>query len=104
MTAACAVCAYATEHGAWPADAGTHCRTCHRSWTSLAWAHCPVCCETFTSNGVSDRHWPKGQHRDPADVDGLYLGPDGVWSTSADRDPGGRAERLAAGRRKAAAA
>ena len=89
----CPVCAYADEDGWWgPAHHGTHCRGCHRSWTSLAQAHCVTCHQQFVSATVADRHMSP-HHVDPVDA-GLYLGTDGVWSTSRDRDPAKNAARL----------
>jgi hypothetical protein len=87
--AACPICTFADAHGWWgpSVKGGTHCRRCHRSWTSTGQAHCTVCHEHFTSDSAAERHWVKGRHTDPATIDGLYLGPDGAWSTSADRDP-----------------
>lgn len=100
----CPVCAYAVEHGWWgPGHQGTHCRSCHRSWTSTAQAHCVVCCAHFVTDGVAGMHWRGGHHVDPATVEGLFLGPDGLWSTSPDRDPVALRERLNAGRRLKAA-
>lgn len=101
MTTTCAPCAYAAAHGWWgPDHPGTHCRGCHRSWTSTAQAHCTVCHGHFTSDGVAELHWRDGRHRDPAIVKVLYLGPDGMWSTSPDRDPVAMRKRLAAARRR----
>jgi hypothetical protein len=96
----CAVCAYADAHGSWPTDhAGTHCRVCHRSWASTAQAHCTVCHAHFVANGVAGLHWRNGRHLDPSEVAGLFLCMvDGIWSTSPDRDPDARRERLAARR------
>ena len=99
----CSICAYADRHGWWgPGHRGTHCRGCHRSWTSTREAHCVVCHAHFSADSAAERHWVKGQHRDPATVEGLYLGPDGVWSTSADRDPKALRERMARLRESAA--
>ncbi|MHB1777953.1 MAG: hypothetical protein ACYCU7_18495 [Acidimicrobiales bacterium] len=61
-----------------------------------------MCCELFSADGVAERHWRGGHHVDPATVGGLHLGPDDTWSTSADRDPAARAERLGAGRKAVA--
>lgn len=47
-----------------------------------------------------NERWWNGRHVEAADVDGLYLGPDGTWSTSPDRDPDGLRHRLAAARRR----
>jgi hypothetical protein len=102
MITTCPTCSYADQHGWW-GHQGTHCRGCHRSWTSTAQAHCAVCCVHFTSDSAAERHWVKGRHADPATIDGLYLGPDGAWSTSADRDPAALRERMARLRRAAAA-
>lgn len=100
----CAICEHADRHASWPAGhAGTHCRRCHQSWAGSRLAHCAVCCQTFTSDSVAELHWRRGRHIDPAEVKGLYLGPDGTWSPSPDRDPAAVAARLAAGRAKAAA-
>lgn len=97
----CPTCSYADAHGWWgPDHQGTHCRDCHRSWASKAQAHCAVCCAHFTTDGVAELHWRSSRHVDPSQVDGLYLGPDGVWSTSAERDPGAMAARLATGRQR----
>lgn len=96
----CAACAHAQAHGSW-GQAGTHCRKCHLSWTSTAQAHCTVCCGHFASNGTADHHWRKGEHVAPASVEGLHLGRDGIWSTSADRDPDARRQRLAEVRQNA---
>ena len=105
MTTACPTCSYADAHACWPPEhEGTHCRTCHRSWTSKAQAHCTVCCAHFTSDSAADLHWRRGVHVDPEQVDGLYLGRDGVWSTSADRDPAALRARVAAARQARAAA
>ena len=99
----CAVCTYADRHGWWgPDHPGTHCRACHRSWTSTAQAHCVVCHAHFTADSAAKKHWIKGQHRDPATVRGLYLGPDDVWSASADRDPEALRLRMAQLREAAA--
>ena len=115
---ACATCAFADTHGWWgPGHAGTHCRRCHLSWASTAQAHCVVCCAHFTTAAVADRHWCDGhgpgerqhsascdgqhgrpwapRHLDPGAA-GLHLGPDGMWSTSAARDPTAVAERFRA--------
>jgi len=101
----CHICTYASEHGSWPPDHhGTHCRICHRSWSSTSQAHCTVCCAHFTADSAAELHWLRGRHADPADVDGLYLGPDGIWSTSPDRDPAALRERLAGARRPRVAA
>jgi len=43
----------------------------------------------------------KGRHVEPEKVKGLYLGPDGAWSTSQDRDPAAAAERLGLARKSA---
>ncbi len=123
MTATCKTCTYADEHGWWgPGHRGTHCRGCHRSWTSTRETHCAVCHAHFTGDGPAELHWCDGRgdlhrawcdgqhgrpwsprHTDAATVKGLYAGPDGVWSTSADRDPAASRERLARVRREAAA-
>ena len=101
---ACPLCAYAGAHGWWgTGHKGTHCRRCHRSWTSTREAHCVVCHAHFTADSAAEHHWPKGHHQDPATVEGLYLGSDGAWSTSAERDPAALRERLARVRREAAA-
>lgn len=86
MTAACAVCAFATDHGWWgPDHRGTHCRGCHASWSGTAKAHCTVCHETFSTAGVAEAHWRRGVHVPPATVAGLARGDDGTWRTAGDR-------------------
>lgn len=66
----CQVCAYADEHGAWPAShRGTHCRGCHRSWTGLKEAHCVTCHAHFsTDNHAQSHRLPRGGCTDPAAV------------------------------------
>ena len=84
----CAPCDYADRHGWWgPDHKGTHCRDCHgagrarRGHIALSVmrpsqaTRSPTCITVMVRTGA------------PGTVEGLYLGSDGIWSTSADRDP-----------------
>lgn len=64
----CGICAYAVEHGSWPADfRGTHC-DCHRSWTASKEAHCCVCHQHFSVDTLADKHRVGGHCMTPDEM------------------------------------